>query len=84
MRTFFRTTAVGLLLTAAVLTGVPAAAYAAGPCQTVSQQNGASYGLLNNIQLGVPISLGLDITRNALGLLGSASTTSTGGDTLTC
>jgi hypothetical protein len=75
---------VAVLLGASVVLGVPAAAHAAGPCQTVSQQNGASYGLLNNLQLGAPMSLGLDLTRNALGLLGSASTTSTGGDTLTC
>lgn len=74
-----------LLLTAAVLLGIPAAAHASGPvCSTVQQTAGNSYGLLNNLQIAAPLSAGLDLTGNALGLLGSATATSSSSDTNTC
>jgi len=84
MRTFFRAAA-GALLSLSVVAGLPAAAYAAGaPCQHVQQTSGNGYGLLNNLQLAAPISLGLGISDNALGLLGYGSANRTGGDTNTC
>ncbi len=63
------------LLAASVVLGVPAAAHAAGPCQSITQAGGSNYGLLNGLQVAVPISGGLDVVGNALGLLGYASTT---------
>jgi hypothetical protein len=70
-----RKTIAAVVLAASVVLGVPAAAYAAGPCQSVTQTGGNNYGLLNGLQVAVPVSAGLDFVGNAFGLLGSASTT---------
>jgi hypothetical protein len=81
-----KTIAAGALLAASVILGIPAAAYAAGPaaCSSNQQTSGNGYGLLNNLQIGVPVSLGLNITDNALGLLGYGSANRTAGDTSNC
>ncbi len=78
----------------AVVTAIAAGALAltAGPaqaahrgCDNFSQQSGPNYGILNGLQIGAPIDLGLDVSHNALGLLGLAY--AAGGDdndTVTC
>ncbi len=83
MRTIIRTAATAVLLTSAVVAGLPAAAYAAS-CGHVQQTSGNGYGLLNNLQLAAPVTLDLGITDNALGLLGYAHANRTAGDTTTC
>jgi hypothetical protein len=80
MRRFLRTAATAVLLATAVIAGAPAAAYAAS-CHHVQQTSGNGYGILNNLQVNLPVDIGLDITRNALGVLGVAA--STGDDTST-
>lgn len=50
----------------------------------MQQTNGNGYGLLNNLQLAAPISLGLGISDNALGVLGYASANRAGSDSTTC
>ena len=77
---------VAAILAASVVMGIPAAAHAAGPaaCSSSQQTSGNGYGLLNNLNLAVPFSLGLNVSDNALGLLGYGSANRTGGDTSTC
>lgn len=50
----------------------------AASCHRVHQQSGNGYGILNNTQINLPVDLDLDITDNALGILGLAQATAAG------
>lgn len=55
---------------------------AAATCQDVTQTSSGNVGLLNGTNIAVPFNLGLDVTGNALGLLGLAN--ANGNHTVTC
>lgn len=63
--------------TAGALLIAPAAAQAAPTvtCHHVHQSTGSNAGLLNGTQVYLPVNLGLDVTHNALGILGLATAT---------
>lgn len=88
MRTWIRTSLTTALLTTAVLAAAPAAAEAAssgsGTCHRVHQQTGNNVGLLNGLQLYAPLTLGLDVSDNALGILGYGHAQRGAGDTVDC
>lgn len=75
-------------LTAGALLATPSAAAAAtgADCHRVHQQSGHNIGLLNGTQVYAPIDLGLDLSHNALGILGLAgvSDNDSGGDAVYC
>lgn len=68
---------------AGALLAIPAAAQAAPGqyCGSITQVTGDNVGLLNGTQIAVPVNLDLNVTHNALGILGLAS--ASGGDTST-
>jgi len=66
--------------------GEPAEAAPAGHCQNITQTHGDSYGILNGLSLGIPVAADLDLTGNALALLGGYALANGGNhtDTTTC
>lgn len=66
--------------------GEPAKASPAGHCQNLTQTHGNSYGILNGLSIGVPVAADLDLTGNALALLGGYALAGGGDhtDTVTC
>lgn len=77
-----RTAVLTLTATAGLLAGAPLAASAAPAAaahhrcyddRQISQRTGDNFGILNGNQIAVPIDLGLDLSHNALGLLGNAA-----------
>jgi hypothetical protein len=78
----------GKILAAAALTAgalvasaCPASAAPAAHCYDINQSSGANYGILNGTNIAVPIAADVDITRNALAILGLAG--ASGDDTTT-
>ncbi len=73
MRTF-RTLALAAAAAAGIIAFSPAAAQAAPgmTCHHVHQTGGNNYGILNGTQVYLPVDLGLNVTHNALGILGLA------------
>lgn len=65
-------------LTLAALTLAAPAHAAPAHCTDITQTTGTNYGILNGTQIAVPIDLDLDVSHNALGILGLANTN--GGD----
>lgn len=89
MRHLRKTATAAILLAAGALLALscPGTAQAATPasCHRVHQQSGNGYGILNNNQIYLPVDLGLNITDNALGILGAASAAgSTHNTTIDC
>lgn len=63
----------------------PAQASTTEHCDNFVQSSGPNVGLLNGLNLGVPIDLGLNVEDNALGPLGLANAgAGDDNDTVTC
>ena len=67
--------AAAALLTATALFAAPTAASAAD-CHRTHQQSTGNVGLLNGTQVYLPVDLDLDVTGNALALLGGTASAS--------
>lgn len=65
--------AAGIIATGAACNDDAAQAAPAESCHRVHQSTGNGYGILNNTQVYLPIDLGLNVTDNALGILGFAN-----------
>ncbi len=82
-RTVRRSLTVAALAGAALL-AVPAAAAQAAQCGSITQSTGDNVGLLNGTQLAVPVNLDLNVTHNALGILGLGYASGDDSRTTTC
>ncbi len=71
---------------AGALLAVPAAAQAAPGqyCGAITQTTGDNVGLLNGTQIAVPINADLNVTHNALGILGLAYASGDDTSTFNC
>jgi len=90
MRRTTKTLGFAAVIAAAALAGAacgePAEAAPASHCQNLTQTHGNSYGILNGLSLGIPVAADLDLTGNALALLGGHALAGGGDrtDTVTC